>query len=122
MVDYTLTKRYELSNILRNVLVESIGLENATFIEDGVTKYKTYFQPPETVRLQYPCIIYQVKTGDTEYADNDPYRFTKQYEIIVIDPNPDSVIPYHVAMLRTSRMDRAYTSNNLNHWTFNLYY
>ncbi len=121
MHDPTLTRRYELSTVLRNLLVEAVGQVDAIYTENGLMRYKIYFQPPETVKIEYPCIIYQVKTGDTEYAD-DYYRFTKQYDVIVIDKNPDSVIPYHVAMLQMCRMDRAYTADNLNHWTFNLYY
>ncbi len=122
MTDSTLTRRYELSTILRNLLVEAIGQENATYMYSGSLRYKVYFQPTETTKIEYPCIIYQVDTGDTAYADNDPYRFTKRYNVTVIDKNPDSIIPYHVAMLRMCRMDRTYFADNLNHWAFNLYH
>ena len=28
-----------------------------------------YFQPPESVKIKYDCIIYEVTDADTKYAD-----------------------------------------------------
>lgn len=81
-----------------------------------------YFQPPESVRLVYPCIIYQYETADTQFADDSPYVFVKRYQITVIDPDPDSEIPEKVGKLPRCLNDRNFTSGNLNHYTFNLYY
>lgn len=80
-----------------------------------------YFQPPESVKLKYPCIIYERRTGDTSFADDVPYRFNWSYTITVIDSNPDSILPEQVAMLPMCRVDRCFTSDNLNHTTFVLY-
>lgn len=81
-----------------------------------------YFQPPESVRLKYPCIIYKRRTGDTIYADNLPYRFEYCYTVTVIDSNPDSILPMQIAAFPMCKMDRCFTSDNLNHTTFILYY
>lgn len=81
-----------------------------------------YFQPPETIKLTYPCIIYEERTGDTMFADDYPYRFTKCYTITYIDSNPDSTIPEQIAMLQMCREDRKFTSDNLNHTVFILYF
>lgn len=81
-----------------------------------------YFQPPESVRLKYPCIIYKRRTGDTTFADDKPYRFEYCYTVTVIDANPDSDLPQKVAMLPMCKMDRCFTSDNLNHTTFVMYY
>lgn len=81
-----------------------------------------YFQPPESVKLKYPCIIYERRTGDTIYANDLPYRFEQCYTVTVIDANPDSKLPYEVAKLPMCKMDRCFTSDNLNHTTFILYY
>lgn len=80
-----------------------------------------YFQPPESVKLTYPCIIYERRTGDTIFADDAPYRFTMCYTITVIDKNPDSELPSQVAMFPMCKMDRCFTSDNLNHTVFILY-
>lgn len=80
-----------------------------------------YYQPPESVKLVYPCIIYERRSGDTRFADDLPYTFTMAYTVTVIDKDPDSDIPLQVAKLPMCRMDRCFTSDNLNHSVFVLY-
>ena len=89
---------------------------------DILSSNHVYFQPPASVKLVYPCIIYQYETGDTQFADDQPYIFVRRYQITVIDPNPDSEIPGKIAELSRCLNDRNYTVDNLNHYTFNLYY
>lgn len=80
-----------------------------------------YFQPPSGHKLKYPCIIYEARTGDTSFADNLPYMFTMSYTVTVIDPDPDTELPAKVAMLPMCRMDRCFTTDNLNHYVFVMY-
>jgi hypothetical protein len=101
-----LDRRLELHGILRDIL----GTDNC------------YFQPPESVKLSYPCIIYKRNTGDTQYADNAPYTFRISYQVTYIDKDPDAEAIMGIAALPYCRMDRHFTANNLNHDTFNLYY
>lgn len=81
-----------------------------------------YFQPPESLKLSYPCIVYSRSDMDTKFADDIPYAHSKQYQLIVIDKDPDSSIPGKVALLPMCTFDRHYTANNLNHDVFDLYY
>lgn len=81
-----------------------------------------YFQPPESLKMKYPSIVYSLSKIDTKHADNKPYRNKKCYTVTIIDKDPDSVIPDKLLILPMCRMDRVYTANNLNHWAFFLYY
>lgn len=82
-----------------------------------------YFQPPESILLKYPCILYKRSSGVTTYADNKPYTFEEGYEVTVIDPNPDSPIVRTMAMhFPKCRFNRHYTSDNLNHDVFIIYW
>ena len=36
---------------------------------------KVYFQPPESVKLVYPCILYEYSRASHIYADNITYLF-----------------------------------------------
>lgn len=81
-----------------------------------------YYQPPPSVKLKYPCIIYERRSGDTSYADNKPYRFDYSYTVTYIDPDPDSGVPFKIAELPMCKMDRCFTSDNLNHSVFIIYY
>ncbi len=81
-----------------------------------------YFQPPASVRLNYPAIIYSRKDIDNRYADDLVYKQDTAYDVTVIDPNPDSEIVVEVSRLPTCRFDRHYKADNLNHDVFTLYH
>jgi hypothetical protein len=81
-----------------------------------------YFQPPASLEIKYPCIIYERDSGDTVYADNNPYIHRTRYQVKVVDRDPDSEIPGKIAMLPLCRFDRHYVTDNLNHDIFNIYY
>ena len=80
-----------------------------------------YYQPPSSVKLQYPCIIYERRSGDSEFADDIPYRFNYSFTVTYIDPNPDADIPEKIAAFPMCKMDRCFTSDNLNHTVFIIY-
>lgn len=81
-----------------------------------------YFQPPSTIRMKYPCIVYNLERMDINYADNLPYKNKKRYSVTVIDKNPDSEIPEVVAKLPLVSSNRVFTNDNLYHYVFQLYF
>lgn len=81
-----------------------------------------YFQPPETLKITYPCIVYKRDNEYTEFADDLPYHRRKRYQVTVIDRDPDSGIPDKVGDLPLCRFARFFTADNLNHDVFNLYF
>ena len=83
---------------------------------------KVYFQPPASVVLSYPCIVYKRDDSDTIYADGIQYRFMKRYLITVIDKDPDSLIPDKVLALPYCKFVNHFTVDNLNHDLYNIYY
>lgn len=95
---------------LHQILTEILGSENV------------YFQPPESTRMKYPCIVYQRNDANTKFADDKPYLNTKRYMVTVIDKDPDSEIPDKIAALPLCTYDRHHTVDNLNHDVYNLYY
>lgn len=95
---------------LHELLVEILGSRNV------------YFQPPATVKMKYPAIVYNRNDFDNQHADNIPYVQKVGYQIIVIDKNPDSETVHKIAQLPLCRYDRHYNSDNLNHDVFSIYY
>ena len=83
---------------------------------------EVYFQPPESIKLVYPCIIYELDTMDSQFADNSPYSVTKRYQVTVIDADPDSEIIDWMSLFPMCLFDRHFTQDNLNHDIFNLYF
>lgn len=95
---------------LHELLCETLGSRNV------------YFQPPESIRMNYPAIVYSRSRIDNTFADNIVYKQKVSYEITVIDEDPDSEIVKKVSLIPMCRFDRHFTSNNLNHDTFTIYY
>lgn len=91
-------------------------------LEELIGSRNVYFQPPESFKLSYPCIIYSRNAGKTKFANDNPYSYQRGYKVTVIDKNPDSEIPVKVATLPMCIFDRHYTADNLNHDVYNLYY
>ena len=97
-------------------------LQLQTELEELLGSRNVYFQPPASVRMQYPAIVYSRSNIENLHADDDVYMQSYFYEIIVIDEDPDSEIVGKVSKLPTCRFDRHYKADNLNHDVFTLYY
>jgi len=97
-------------------------LELQTLLEALLESEFVYFQPPASVQMSYPCIVYKRDDMDTKFADNRPYSLTTRYSVTVIDRDPDSVIPKKVASLPQCIFNRSFVAENLNHDVFVLYF
>lgn len=95
-------------------------LDLQTLLESipGVTE--VYFQPPASISMTYPCIVYVWSDISPDYANNKPYRLSNEYTLTIMDRNPDSVIVSEVASLQSSRFIRSYKADGLNHYVFRL--
>ena len=81
-----------------------------------------YFQPPETLKMSYPAIRYARVPMKNNFADNVVYKQSQQYEITLIDYDPESAFLGPLSKMPTCRHDRHYQSDNLNHDVFTIYY
>lgn len=95
---------------LHSKLIEILGSGNV------------YFQPPPTMEMKYPCIVYQRSPDAIRYADDKCYSVKRKYTITVIDKNADTDIPDRLCDELRCRTDRFFTSNNLNHYIFEIHY
>lgn len=92
-------------------------------LEEMLGSSHVYFQPPESVKMSYPAIVYSRRSGETEFADNGRYTYMQGYDVTVISKSPDFVstldVPGHFPMCRS---DRTFISDNLVHDVFVIYY
>lgn len=100
------SQRLNLDKILREIL----GTSNV------------YFQPPDTVKMKYPAIVYSRDDIENDHADNAVYMQSTVYQVVVIDRDPDSEIVTKVSKLPKCTFDRHYAADNLNHDVFTLYF
>ena len=82
-----------------------------------------YFQPPETLKIKYPAIIYDLADIETAKANNHKYLYNKRYTITLIHNDPDTVLVENLLeAFNYVDFDRNYKTNNLNHFVFDLFY
>lgn len=93
-----------------------------TILEGILGSRNVYFQPPSSVRMQYPAIVYSRKDIEKRSANDGAYRKLPSYEVILVDKNPDSKFVEKIIDLPYCSFDRHYESDNLNHDVFTLYF
>lgn len=91
-------------------------------LEELIGSRNVYFQPPASLRMTYPAIVYSRSTIENTYADNSPYVQGVAYKLVVIDKNPDSGIVKKVSLLPMCKHNSHYVSDNLYHDAFTIYY
>ena len=83
-----------------------------------------YFQPPESIKLQFPCYIYKYERPDVTRADDTIYNLYDRYQLTYVTKSPvDPLINetlYHFGSLISQ--DTSFTKDNLNHYIFSIYY
>ena len=95
---------------LHNLLKEILGSSNV------------YYQPPATVHMSYPAIMYAKDDIEVQHADNAPYKSKRRYTVTYISTTPDQPAIEKLAALPECTFDRWYPADNLNHDVFSLYF
>lgn len=96
-------------------------LELHEILEDLLGNKNVYFQPPESIKMSYPAIRYNLSDIDIRKADNITYKTKRRYTIILMHKNPDNDIVDKMVNFGMS-FDRFYTSDGLNHYAFSYFY
>ena len=97
-------------------------LQLQTLLETLLGSRNVYFQPPSNIQMKFPAIIYERDNSWVEHASNLPYAHQKRYQVTVVDPNPDSLLPDKVEKLPLCSFNRHFVVDNLNHNVFSIYF
>lgn len=83
----------------------------------------TYFQPPESVKLKYPCFVYSLSSDYDRFADDRSYMFYEGYDVTAISKDPDQTFKEELKeKFRHCTWNRSFISDNLNHNVYKIYY
>ena len=91
-------------------------------LEEILGNKNVYFQPPESLKLNFPAIVYKRSNIRNNFDGDNVYTQSYFYEITVIDKRPDSKISRSLSLLPKIKFDRSFTSDNLYHDVFTIYY
>lgn len=97
-------------------------LELQNELEELLGSRQVYYQPPESVKMEYPAIVYSKNNIQTTKANNSTYLKTNRYDIIVISKRPDNPVIDKLLDLPYCSYDRPYKSDNLYHDLLTLYF
>ena len=82
-----------------------------------------YFQPPESKKMVYDCIVYFISDIASRFANNKHYTDKKRYELKLITRNPDNdLVDSILDHFMYVQFDRQFVTDNLYHYVFVLYY
>ena len=100
-------------------MVDRIDLQ--TTLQDILGSKNVYYDPPESLKISYPAIIYSKSGLTNKKADDANYRINTIYDITVIDKRPDNPVIKKLLELPYCSYDRHFVSDNLHHDTLTIY-
>lgn len=99
----------ETSQKLRDKLVDILGSEYV------------YYNPPQSVKLHYPCIRFILNGIRKGSADDRGYLKHRNYTITLIHKDPDNLIVDDILDMPLCTFERSYIADNFYHFVFTKY-
>lgn len=81
-----------------------------------------YFDPPESFKLKYPCIVYSLSGNTDMYADDSRYHRLKRYTVTYITRDADDPMIDTIDDLKYCKLVRPFVSDGLFHYAYDIYY
>lgn len=81
-----------------------------------------YFQPPASVKIIYPAIIFNFSNVKTIRSNNNLYNYMKSYEVTFVSTEPHHYMFDKLMNFPYSSFDRRYVADNLYHDVFTIFY
>jgi hypothetical protein len=92
-------------------------------LEELLGSRNVYYQPPETVKMKYDAIVYNLSDVRTVKANNKPYLIDKRYDVTIISRNSENGMAEKlIKHFNHISFDRRYIADNLYHDALTLYY
>lgn len=96
--------------------------ELQAMLETFLGSRNVYFQPPESIKLKFPCIVYSCSRVNARKADNTNYKLDTRYQATYITKNPEDPFVVKMLDLPYCSMDNTNTNDGLYHYNYTLFY
>lgn len=80
-----------------------------------------YFDPPESIKMKYPAIVYKRAKTNTISAGNNKYLFNDRYDVTFIRKDADNDIVDAILALPYCEHMTSFKASDLYHDAFTLY-
>ena len=92
-------------------------------LKEVLNATNVYFQPPPTIKMKYPAIVYNLSDLYQRHADNRNYINKKRYTVTYIHNDPDTDLKDAMFdKFEMVRFDRRFVNDNLYHDVYSIYY
>lgn len=84
-----------------------------------------YYDPPESIRMEYPCFRFELNNIDVRHADNYAYARKPRWSVTYITRDVEEIEEVSRQMLdifQYCNFDTSYRADNLQHSVYNLYF
>lgn len=75
-----------------------------------------YYNPPESTKMSFPCIVYKLNNIIPTHADNMNYIDHTVYKITVISKQVDHPAVKKILKLPRTRFSTSFTANGFYHY------
>ena len=89
-------------------------------LEEMLGSRNVYFQPPATIQMQYPCIVYEYERQIIRHANDLKYLKWDQYTVIIIAPYTLLEVMDAIEEEPFCAFDREYVSEGLYHYVYSI--
>ena len=90
-------------------------------LHDILGSDEVYYDPPESIKMKYPAIVYTRAKIDTKNADNRKYLIHDRYEVTFIHKDADNPLFDDILQMPFCSFDRPLKVSNLYHDIFTIY-
>lgn len=97
-------------------------LELQSTFEQILGNKNVYFNHPENLKMNYPCIRYNLKKITSTHANDKKYSNKNCYECVLIAKKSDINTIYIMLDLPYCSYDRSYKASGLDHDVFTIYH
>jgi hypothetical protein len=92
-------------------------------LEECLGSSNVYFNPPEGLKISYPCIVYTRSRKSIKRADDKAYTTRTGYDVTLIQRDPDSTLVDSIFDNFTYiQYNRTFVTENLYHDVYLLYF
>lgn len=91
-------------------------------LESILGSTNVYYQPPESIKMHYPCIVYMRDDIGITYANNRNYLAKTRYTVTLISRDAEDNTLDSLLQLQQCSYNRHYVSDGLYHDVVTLYY
>jgi len=100
---------------------ETMRLKLQELLESTPGISKVYFQPPASLSIKYPCIVYNYEHESGMFADDKMYIRHDRYALTLItkESMPEDKMEF-LKSIPYCRFSRHYVSDNLHHFAYDV--